>query len=62
MLWILQAGADETCDIYIEGGLIAAVDKAISVSGAEVIEAGGLYAAPGLVDMHVHLRDPRSDG
>jgi dihydroorotase len=52
------SGRFETGDIYIEGSRITAVDKAIRVSGATVIEAGGLYAAPGLVDMHVHLRDP----
>ncbi len=47
---------DEITDILIEDGRIAALGKGFSAG--EVIEADGLIAAPGLVDMHVHLRDP----
>ena len=43
-------------DIKIENGKIAAVGE--NLSGSEVVNAEGLYAIPGLVDMHVHLRDP----
>ena len=41
-------------DIYIKDGRFAAKAPA----GADVIDAAGLCAAPGLVDMHVHLREP----
>ena len=43
-------------DIIIENGVIAAVGE--NLSGDTEINAAGLYAIPGLVDMHVHLRDP----
>ncbi len=45
---------DEIGDIYIDGGVIS--DEAREYF--EVIDGTGLVAAPGLVDMHVHLRDP----
>ncbi len=49
---------DEKLDILIVDGKIA--ELAINIDGgdAEVINAAGLIVAPGLVDMHVHLRDP----
>lgn len=53
---------DADLDILIEDGRIAAVSKNLAgkkvAAGAEVIDASGKIAAPGLVDMHVHLRDP----
>ncbi|HOO25397.1 MAG TPA: dihydroorotase [Clostridiales bacterium] len=45
-------------DILIEDGLIKKIEQNLSVSSETVIEANGLYAAPGLVDIHVHMRDP----
>ncbi len=44
-------------DILIKDGKIAEVGENLS-SDTEFINAEGLYAIPGLVDMHVHLRDP----
>ena len=44
-------------DILVADGKIAQIDKDLSFDG-KVINAEGLYAIPGLVDMHVHLRDP----
>ena len=44
-------------DILIKDGRIAQIGENLSSDG-EVINADGLYAIPGLVDMHVHLRDP----
>lgn len=49
---------DMTADILLENGVIAAVGENLSAENAEVINASGLVAAPGLIDMHVHLRDP----
>jgi len=51
-------GRDETGDILITDGMISAVGGKIRCEGAAVTDARGLIAAPGLVDMHVHLRDP----
>ncbi|MEY2512044.1 MAG: dihydroorotase [Verrucomicrobiota bacterium] len=46
---------DEVGDLFIVGGKIAA--KAPD-SDAEVIDATGLIVTPGLIDLHVHLREP----
>ncbi|MHB8842101.1 MAG: amidohydrolase family protein, partial [Candidatus Aquicultor sp.] len=48
---------DDTLDVLIEDGKIEAVGKHLTAD-AEVIDASGMVVAPGLVDMHVHLRDP----
>lgn len=45
-------------DILSEDGFIAAVGPDLEAESAMVIDGSGLCAAPGLVDMHVHLRDP----
>ena len=56
------SGRDEIADICIEDGKIAAVGKIpenFSGAGQAVtLHAQGLCVAPGLVDMHVHFRDP----
>lgn len=49
---------DQIADILVENGVIAKVGEHLNAENATVIEANGLVAAPGLVDMHVHLRDP----
>ena len=41
-------------DIRIENGRIAAIGNASGASGAEVIDASGLHALPGFIDLHVH--------
>lgn len=45
-------------DILIDHGKIAAVGENIEDDEASVIDAEGLTVFPGLVDLHVHLRDP----
>ena len=49
---------DKVCDILIEDGKIAKVGADLSAAGAEIINAAGKVVAPGLIDMHVHLREP----
>lgn len=49
---------DEKLDLLIVDGKIAEVAPNIDAGDAEVINAAGLLVAPGLIDMHVHLRDP----
>jgi dihydroorotase len=45
-------------DIAIEGDKITAIGAGLSTDGASVIDAKGLVALPGLVDLHTHLREP----
>jgi len=51
------SGRDEVADVLIEGPRIARVGR-VTRKADEVIEAEGLIVAPGLIDMHVHLREP----
>ena len=45
-------------DILIEDGVIAAMASSLSCEADEIIPAEGLVVSSGLVDMHVHLREP----
>jgi dihydroorotase len=49
---------DETLDILIRDGRITGVGPRIEVRAREVIDAARLVVVPGLIDMHVHLREP----
>lgn len=45
-------------NILCENGIITNIGTDITADDAEVIDAGGKYVLPGLVDVHVHFRDP----
>ena len=51
---------DEVADVYIADGKIVASKSEIRSPKSEIeeIDARGLIVAPGLIDMHVHLREP----
>jgi dihydroorotase len=49
---------DATLDILIEDGCIRRVDKRIKAGDVETIDATGLIATPGFIDLHTHLREP----
>ena len=49
---------DGVVDVLIDGDKIAEVGENLSAEGAEVRDLSGKYLVPGLVDMHVHLREP----
>ena len=52
-------GIDEALDILVENGKVRELGKKLPApAGVEVVDATGLIVTPGLVDMHVHLRDP----
>lgn len=62
-----KSGFDGIADIIIKDGKIKKISKkaeasevqeALSETGEEVIDASGLIVAPGLIDVHVHFRDP----
>ena len=50
------SGRDEVGDVLVEDGRIASTED--GSAGATVLEAEGLVLAPGLVDLHTHLREP----
>jgi dihydroorotase len=45
-------------DLLLSDGLIADAGPGLAAAGAQVIDAAGLVALPGLVDLHTHLREP----
>ncbi len=49
---------DGTFDVLIEGNVIKAVERSISIEQVEVIDAKGKIVTPGLIDVHTHLREP----
>jgi dihydroorotase len=49
-------GIDRVCDLEIDKGRI--VRRGSGLSGERVVDAKGLWVLPGLIDMHVHLREP----
>jgi dihydroorotase len=54
-------GRDEVADVLVRDGRIAAVGPGVEAGAAEVFECDGLVLAPGLVDLHTHLREPGFD-
>lgn len=55
-----SSGRDETADVFLVDGLIASQEDydAADNAGSGEIDATGLVVAPGLIDIHVHLREP----
>ena len=56
-----SAGVDAPKDILLKDGRVAEIaspGKLKSANGAEALDATGLTVAPGLIDIHVHLREP----
>jgi dihydroorotase len=59
MIFDPVSGIAQVGDIHIEDGIIAGVyPGGKKGKDGDVIDAGGLWVLPGLIDMHVHLRDP----
>ena len=45
-------------DLLAENGRVALLERGLETEADRIIDASGLVVSPGLVDMHVHLRDP----
>ena len=67
-MWLIKNGRvidpermfDGFADIIVEDGRIKSIlpPGEAKEAGAQVLDASGLIVAPGLVDVHVHFRDP----
>lgn len=53
---VIDATGSRRADVVLDGGVIAAVGEDLDAD--TVLDAGGCLVAPGLVDMHTHLREP----
>ncbi len=53
-----QTNRDGIYDLLIEDGLVKKISKNISADGAKIFSAKNCWVLPGLVDAHVHLREP----
>ena len=59
--WVIRGArplGGEPADITITDGTITAIGDAAGEQGAQALDAAGLIALPGLVDLHTHLREP----
>lgn len=54
-------GIDEPMDVGVADGKIAALGAGVPAGADEVIDATGQIVCPGLIDMHVHLREPGAE-
>ncbi len=52
------SGRDEKLDVRIDDSRISRVGKDLAASGAQVVDCAGRWVVPGLIDLHVHLREP----
>ena len=49
---------DATADVLVDDGRVTEVGTGLDAAGAAVVDCDGLVVCPGLVDLHVHLREP----
>jgi dihydroorotase len=52
------SGRDETADVLIADGFVAAIGSEATDADAETVDVTGLVVAPSFVDMHTHVREP----
>ena len=63
-VWVLKGGkvyregGFEEATVVVRDGRVEQIGKEASAEGAEVVDCTGKYILPGLVDVHVHLREP----
>ncbi|HZN92022.1 MAG TPA: amidohydrolase family protein, partial [Myxococcales bacterium] len=56
-------GTDGVRDVLLRDGAVAEVGERLPVDpAAQVIDAAGRWVVPGLIDVHVHLREPGEEG
>ncbi|MGA7420402.1 MAG: amidohydrolase family protein, partial [Acidimicrobiales bacterium] len=56
---VIDAAGERRADVLVSEGLVREVAEGLDVPlGSTVLDAGGCVVAPGLVDLHTHLREP----
>lgn len=63
--WLIRGATlsdGRTTDLRLAGGLVVEVGRGLDAAHDEVLDADGLIALPGLVDLHSHLREPGGEG
>lgn len=53
-----KSGLDTQADVLVDGKKVVKIAENIDAGDAQIIDATGLVVAPGLVDIHVHFREP----
>jgi dihydroorotase len=53
-----EAGNEQSVDIRLGDGIVSELGNDLQAGGDEIVDAAGLVALPGLVDLHTHLREP----
>ena len=59
--WLIRQATlpgGQRADLLLRDGVIARIGTRLTAAGAQVLDADGLIALPGLVDLHTHLREP----
>ncbi len=55
---VVDASGERLADVLVREGVVAEVGERLDPVGARALDAAGCVVAPGLVDLHVHLREP----
>ena len=53
-----KSGFDKVCDVLVQDKKILQIGQDLKAEHTQVIDATGLVVAPGLIDIHVHFREP----
>ncbi|MER0123870.1 dihydroorotase [Streptococcus sp. ZJ93] len=53
-----KTGFDQVCDVLVKGKKIVQIAEKIEAQADRVIDATGMVVSPGLIDIHVHFREP----
>ena len=56
-----EQGLDLVADLWLEGSRVLGLEPPPGAVADKIIDATGLYVTPGLIDIHVHLREPGNE-
>lgn len=55
---IINEGKERVGDVLVRDGIITQVSSSLDIVGEDVVDASGCYLLPGVIDDHVHFREP----